>query len=156
MNKEKKEEPKGENIDWEKAEAEEPEVQQDVVEDSSLAKVDIVTRGEKATLSTPVKEFEDLKNSFQSMLIALTKFIEAAGLETGKDETSVQVNMLRLEFEELRKDIQAAYKMSEDLVPRSDFEKYKTDADEREAKAREDYVTRKEFERFREAVREVI
>ena len=86
MSKENKEEIKSEDSDWEPTEDKEPEVQQDVVEESSLAKVDIITQGEKVTLSTPVKEYEDFKNSFQSMLMAFTKFIEAAGLEIGKDE----------------------------------------------------------------------
>ena len=157
MSNSKEEETQSEGTEVESTEVEETEVRQEVVEESSFAKVDIVTSGKKASMSAPVKEFEDFKDSFKSMMVAFANFVEAAGLEIGKDETGIQINMLRLEFEELRKDIHAEQdKMREESVPRSEFEEYKAATEEKEAKAREDYVTRGEFERFRDAIREVI
>jgi len=156
-------------------------MQQEESQESNFAKVDIVTSEKKVTMSAPVKEFEDFKNSFKSMMTAFANFIEVAGLEIGKDETSTTINMLRLEFDEIRKDLQSEkIKIREELVPRSEFvefkaaieaeddkrrtdsvprsefEELKTATEERAAKASEDYVTRGEFEHFRAAVREVI
>ncbi len=131
--------------------------QQEEVQESSLAKVDVVTSEKKVTMSAPVKEFEDFKNSFKSMMGAFANFIEAAGLEIGKDETSTTINMLRLEFDEMRKDLQSERtRMGKELVPRSEFEELEAAIEERTAKASEDYVTRTEFESFRAAVRKVI
>ena len=166
----------------EKTQGEGTEVeQQEEVQESSLAKVDVVTSEKKVTMSAPVKEFEDFKNSFKSMMGAFANFIEAAGLEIGKDETSTTINMLRLEFDEMRKDLQSERtRMGKELVPRGEFDEFKTATEaeeakrregsvprsefaelkaaieERAAKASEDYVTRTEFERFRAAVRKVI
>ena len=162
-------------------EVEDTKVQQEKVQGSSLAKVDVVTSEKKVTMSAPVKEFEDFKNSFKSMMGAFANFIEAAGLEIGKDETSTTINMLRLEFDEMRKDLQSERtRMGKELVPRGEFDEFKTATEaeeakrwegsvprsefaelkaaieERAARASEDYVTRTEFERFRAAVRKVI
>ena len=67
MRRRKEEEPEGEGTEieqpeMEQAEVEETEVQQEEVQESSLAKVDVVTSEKKATLSAPVKEYEDFKN----------------------------------------------------------------------------------------------
>jgi len=138
-------------------EVEDTKVQQEKVQGSGLAKVDVVTSEKKVTMSAPVKEFEDFKNSFKSMMGAFANFIEAAGLEIGKDETSTTINMLRLEFDEMRKDLQSERtRMGKELVPRSEFEELEAAIEERAAKASEDYVTRTEFESFRAAVRKVI
>ena len=108
-------------------------------------------------MSAPMKEFEDFKNSFKSMMMAFTNFIEAAGLEIGQDESGAQIIVLKSELERLRKVVQAGEaKMREESISRNEFEEYKAAAAEKEAKGREDYVTRGEFERFRDAVREVI
>jgi len=90
-------------------------------------------------------------------MAAFANFIETAGLEIGKDETSTTINMLRLELDQMRKDLQSEQaKIRDGLVPRSEFDEFKTATEERAAKASEDYVTRGEFEKFRAAVREVI
>ena len=152
MRKEKNDELQSNNTEIEKT-----EVQQEESQDSNLAKVDIVTSEKKVTMSTPVKEFEDLKNSFKSMVVAFTNFIEVAGLEIGKDETITKINMLSSAFEQMRKDLQSEQaKIRDGLVPRSEFEELKAATEERAARASEDYVTRGEFEKFRAAVREVI
>jgi hypothetical protein len=165
----------------EQAELEETEVQQEEVQESSLAKVDIVTSEKKVTMSAPVKEYEDLKNSLKSMIAAFANFMEATGLEIGKDETITTINALRLELNQMRTDLQSEQakirdelvsrsefeefkvnstaeeaKRREESVPRSEFEELKAATEERAAKASEDYVTRGEFEKFRAAVREVI
>ena len=162
MRRRKEDEGQGEGAEveqpeMEQAEVEETEVQQEEVQESSLAKVDIVTSEKKVTMSAPVKEYEDFKNSFKSMMAAFASFIEAAGLEIGKDETSTTINMLRLKLDQMRKDLQSEQaKIRDGLVPRSEFEELKAATEERAAKASEDYVTRGEFEKFRAAVREVI
>ncbi|MFC1965030.1 hypothetical protein ACFLWG_03410 [Chloroflexota bacterium] len=135
----------------------EPEEKQGEVQESDLAKVDIVTGEKKVTMSAPVKEFEDFKNSFKSMMLAFANFIEAAGLEIGKDETSAKINTLILEFEQLKEELRAdEAKMREELVPREEFEEFKAVTEDKEEKAIEDYVRRDEFEKFRSAIREVI
>jgi hypothetical protein len=152
MRKGKGEEPQSDNT-----EIEQTEVQQEESQESNFAKVDVVTSEKKVTMSAPVKEFEDFKNSFKSMMAAFANFIETAGLEIGKDETSTTINMLRLKLDQMRKDLQSEQaKIRDGLVPRSEFEELKAATEERAAKASEDYVTRGEFERFRAAVREVI
>jgi hypothetical protein len=152
MRKGKGEEPQNDNT-----EIEQTEVQQEESQESNFAKVDVVTSEKKVTMSAPVKEFEDFKNSFKSMMAAFANFIETAGLEIGKDETSTTINMLRLKLDQMRKDLQSEQaKIRDGLVPRSEFEELKAATEERAAKASEDYVTRGEFERFRAAVREVI
>jgi len=181
MRKRKEEETQSEASEIERTEVEETEIQQEDVQESSLAKVDVVTSEKKVTMSAPVKEFEDFKNSFKSMMAAFANFIETAGLEIGKDETSTTINMLRLQLDQMRKDLQSEQakirdglvprsefdgfkadsaaeeaKRREESVPRSEFEELKAASEERAAKASEDYVTRGEFERFRAAVREVI
>ena len=162
MRKRKEDEGQGEGAEveqpeMEQAEVEETEVQQEEVQESSLAKVDIVTSEKKVTMSAPVKEYEDFKNSFKSMMTAFANFMEATGLEIGKDETITTINMMRLELDQMKKDLQSEQaKIRDGLVPRSDFEELKATTEERAAKASEDYVTRMEFERFRAAVREVI
>ncbi len=163
------------------SEVEETEVQQEEVQESSLAKVDVVTRGKKVTVSAPVKEYDDFKNSLKSIIVTFANFMEATGLEIGKDETITTINMLRLELDQMRKDLQSEQaKIRDGLVPRSEFDEFKADSaaeeakrreesvprsefeelkavtEERAAKASEDYVTRGEFERFRTAVRKVI
>ncbi len=176
MRKGKGEEPQSDNT-----EIEQTEVQQEESQESDFAKVDVVTSKKQVTMSAPVKEFEDFKNSFKSMMAAFASFIEAAGLEIGKDETSTTINMLRLKLDQMRKDLQSEQaKIRDGLVPRSEFDEFKTATEaeeakrhaesvprsefeelkaateERAAKASEDYVTRGEFEKFRAAVREVI
>ncbi len=170
-----------EQPETEQAEVEETEVQQEEVQESSLAKVDVVTSENKVTMSAPVKEYEGFKNSFKSMMVAFANLMEATGLEIGKDETITTINMLRLELDQMRKDLQSEQakirdglvprsefdefkddsaaeeaKRREESVPRSEFEELKAASEERAAKASEDYVTRGEFEQFRAAVREVI
>ena len=148
---------KGEEPQSDNTEIEQTEVQQEESQESNFAKVDVVTSEKKVTMSAPVKEFEDFKNSFKSMMAAFANFIETAGLEIGKDETSTTINMLRLKLDQMRKDLQSEQaKIRDGLVPRSEFEELKAATEERAAKASEDYVTRGEFERFRAAVREVI
>ncbi len=184
MRRRKEDETEGEGTEVEQPEmeqAEETEVQQEEVQESSLAKVDVVTSEKKATVSAPVKEYQDFKDSFKSMMVSFANLMEATGLEIGKDETITMINMLRLELDQMRKDLQSEQakirdglvprsefdefktnsaaeeaKRREESVPRSDFEELKAATEERAAKASEDYVTRGEFERFRAAVREVI
>ncbi|MFC1904140.1 hypothetical protein ACFLXJ_06650 [Chloroflexota bacterium] len=176
MRKGKEEEPQSDNT-----EIEQTEVQQEESQESNFAKVDIVTSEKKVTMSAPVKEFEDLKNSFKSMMVAFADFMEVAGLEIGKDETITKINTLSFEFEQMRKDLQLEQtkirdglvprnefnefktaieaeddKRRAESVPRSEFEELKAATEERAARANEDYVTRGEFEKFRAAVREVI
>ena len=170
-----------EQPEMEQAEVEESEVQQGEVQESSLVKVDVVTSEKKATMSAPVKEYEDFKNSFKSMMVAFSNLMESTGLEIGKDETITTINVLRLELDQMRKDLQSEQaKIRDGLLPRSEFDEFKSAAaaeeaerreayvprsefeelkaatEERAAKASEDYVTRGEFEKFRAAVREVI
>lgn len=177
----KEEGTQSEGTEVEQLETEQSEVRQEEVQASNLAKVDIVTSEKKVTMSAPVKEFEDFKNSFKSMMAAFASFIEAAGLEIGKDETNTTINMLRLELDQMKKDLQSEQtKISEQLVPRSEFDEFKTATEAeaakkhaesvprsefaelkaaiegRAARASEDYVTRGEFEHFRAAMREVI
>ena len=141
----------------EQAEVDETEVQPKEVQESILAKVDVVTREKKVTISTPVKEYEDFKSSFKSMMVAFANFMEATGLEISKDETTTTINMLRLELDQMRKDLQSEQaKMRDGLVPRSEFEELKATTEERAAEASKDYVTRGEFEHFRATVRKVI
>jgi hypothetical protein len=155
--------------------------EQEEVEEISLAKVDVVTSEKKMTVSTPVKEYDDFKNSFKNMMVAFTNLIEATGLEIGQDETITTINMLMLDLDQMKKDLESEKakirdelvprsefdelkattteeeaKIREQYVPRSEFEDLKTSTEERAARASEDYVTRGEFERFRAAVREVI
>lgn len=186
MRRRKEDEGQGEGAEveqpeMEQAEVEETEVQQEEVQESSLAKVDIVTSEKKVTMSAPVKEYEDFKNSFKSMMAAFASFMEATGLEIGKDETITKINMLRLELDQMRNDLQSEQaKIRDGLVPRSEFDEFKADSaaeeakrheesvprsefeelkaaiEERAAKASEDYVTRGELERFRASIREVI
>jgi hypothetical protein len=164
-----------------KAEFEEIVVQRKEVQDNSLAKVDVVTSEKKITMSTPVKEYEDFKNSFKNMMEAFVNLVEVAGLEIGKDETVTAISMLRLDLDKIKNDLQSEkIKIRDELVPRSEFddlkastmaeeakrrdeyvprnefEELKAATEERAAKASEDYVTRSEFEHFRAAVREVI
>ncbi len=176
MRSRKEDEGQGEDTEIEQA-----EVQQEEVQESSLAKVHVVTSEKKVTMSAPVKEYEDLKNSFKSMMVAFANFMETTGLEIGKDETITTINMLKLELEQMRRNLQSEQvKLRDGLVPRSEFDEFKADSATEEAKRREgsvprsefeelkaategwaakaseDYVTRPEFERFRAAVREVI
>jgi len=184
MRRGKEEEPEGEGTEVEQPEmeqSEDTEVQQEEVQESSLAKVDVVTSEKKATLSAPVKEYQDFKDSFKSMMVSFASLMEATGMEIGKDETITMINTLRLELDQMSKDLQSEQaKIRDGLVPRSEFDEFKADSaaeeakrreesvprsefeelkaatEERAAKASEDYVTRGEFEKFRAAVREVI
>lgn len=181
----RKEDTQGEGTELNPVDIEETEFQQETVEESSIAKVNLITSEKKITMSAPVKEFDDFKHSFKSMMTAFANFIEAAGLEIGQDETNAQIIMMKSEFERLRKDTQTeGARMREGSVSQSDLEALKADIEAEEAKnregsvprnefeehkaaimeaitdkdvkLREDYVTRDEFERFRKAVREVI
>jgi len=130
---------------------------QEETQKSDLAKVDIVTGEKKMTLSAPVKEFEDLKISFKYMMAAFANFIEAAGLEIGKDDASAQIDAIKTEFQQLKNDVKAQEdKIREELVSHNEFYELKVITEQRAAQASVDYVTRTEFERFREAIREVI
>ena len=153
----KKEETQGEGTESNPVDAEETEFQQETVEESSIAKVTLVTSEKKVTMSAPVKEFDDFKHSFKNMMTAFANFIEAAGLEIGQDDTKAQIITLKSELERLRRDTHAEEaRLREGLVPRNEFEELKADASKKDAKLREDYVTRGEFETFRRTVREVI
>lgn len=165
----------------EQPEYEDPEAVQEEALEDNLAQVDIITSNNKMTMSAPMKEFEDLKGSFKEFIAAFANFIDAAGLQVGKDETTTKVNALVADFDALKEDLKAEEdrirqesvprsefdKLMDDLkaeddrirqesVPRNEFDEYKSAADNKEAMAREQYVTRGEFERFREAIREVI
>ena len=177
----RKEDTQGEGTKLNPVDAEETEFQQETIEESSIAKVNLITSEKKVTMSAPVKEFDDFKHSFQSMMTAFANFIEAAGLEIGQDETNAQIIMMKSEFERLRKDTQTEgarmregsvsrsdlealkaeeAKNREGSVPRNEFEEHKAAIMEaitdKDAKLLEDYVTRGEFETFRRAVREVM
>ncbi len=185
MRERRKDEGQDESAEVEQPVAKQSEVEENVVQreeaqESNLAKVDVVTSNKKITMSTPVKEYDDFKNSFKSMMEAFTNLLEATGLEIGKDETITTINMLRLDLDQMREDLQSEQaKIRDELVPRSEFDRLKattaeeakkikeyvprsefdllkTATEERAARASEDYVTREEFERFRAAVREVI
>ena len=126
MAKRKEEEAQSENMELNPTNAEETEFQQEAAEESSIAKVNLITSDKKLTMSAPVKEFDDFKHSFKSMMTAFANFIEAAGLEIGQDETNAQIIMMKSEFERLRKDMQAEEaKMREGSVPRNEFDEYK-------------------------------
>jgi hypothetical protein len=181
MRRRKEDETGGEGTEVEQSEMEQAEVEETEVQESGLAKVDVVTSEKKVTVSAPVIEYQDFKNNFKSMMVSFANLMEATGLEIGKDETITTINILRLELDQMRKDLQSEQakirdglvprsefdefktnsvaeeaKRREESVPRSDFEELKAATEERAAKASEDYVTRGEFERFRAAVREVI
>ena len=133
----------------------EPEPAEPPVEDN--ATVDIITGERKVTMSATVKEFEEFKDSFKAMMVAFGNFIEAAGLEIGKNETDSKGNALAIDMEKLRDDLSAEQeKIREQLVSKDEFEGYKNDSQEKAAKESEDYVRRTEFDRFREAIKEVL
>jgi len=165
----------------EEPEAEEPAAQQEEAREDNLAQVDIVTSENKVTMSAPVKEFEGLKTSFKEFIAAFASFIDAAGLQIGKDENTARINALVADFDILKEDLKAEGeqmrqdsvlrsefdevkqemkseddKIRQESVPRSEFDEFKSATDNKEAMAREQYVTRSEFERFRDAIREVI
>jgi len=121
-------------------------------EDAS-ASVDIITGEKKMTMSAPVKEFEEFKISFKAMMVAFGNFIEAAGLEIGRNETDEKVEALTAEMEKLRDEIaEEQQKIQDQLVTKDEFIGFKNDS---EVMA-EDYVRRSEFDRFREAIKEVL
>jgi hypothetical protein len=159
-NLEPEDENEGTDIEEKEGTPDEPEPVEEEMPESELAKVDIISGENKLTVSTPVKEFEEFKNSFKNMMTAFSSFIEATGLEIGKDETNVKINTLLLQFEQLKEEMRSeAAEMREQLVPRSDFDEYKASAEYKEAKAAEaaeDYVKRSEFEKFRQTVRDAI
>lgn len=153
MAKGKEEEAQSENTELNPTNAEETEFQQTAVEERSIAKVNLITSDKKMTMSAPVKEFEDFKHSFKSMMTAFASFIEVAGLEIGKDETNAKIIVLKSEFERLRKDIQAEEaKMREESVSRGELEGFKADMEAEEAKRREESVSRSELEEFKAAM----
>ncbi len=115
----------------------ETEFQQETVEESSIAKVNLITSEKKVTMSAPVKEFDDFKHSFKNMMTAFANFIEAAGLEIGQDETNAQIIMLKSEFERLRRDTHAEEaRLREGAVSRSDLEELKAAIEAEEARNR--------------------
>jgi len=139
-----------EQPDMERAEAEEPEVQQEEAQDSGLAKVDVVTSQKKVSMSAPVKEYEDFKNSFKSMMASFASLMEATGLEIGKDETITTINMLRLELDQMRNDLQSEQaRLRDGSVPRGEFDEFKSDLAAEEAKRREESVPHSEFDEFK-------
>ena len=170
-----------EQPDIEEAGAEETGAAQEETKEITTAQVDIVTSQKKATVKAPVKEYEEFKDSFKSMMASLVSLMEASGMEVGADETVTAISMLKVELDQMKKNLQAEQeKIRDGLVPRSEFDEFKSSTtaeearlregyaprdefealkaatEERAAKASEDYVTRGEFERFRAAVREVI
>ncbi len=127
-----------EQPEMEQAEVEDTEVQPEEVQEDSLAKVDVVTSEKKVTMSAPIKEYDSFKNSFKSMMVAFVNLMEATGLEIGKDETITTINMLRLELDQMRKNLQSEQaKIREGLVPRSEFDEFKANSAAEEAKRRE-------------------
>ena len=142
MSKKSDEEIQNEDITIEESKIEEAEIKK-TLQSSGVAKVDVVTSEKKVTMSAPVKEFESLKNSFKNMMTDFTKFMEAAGLEISKDETLTMINTLTMEFNELRKDLQTeSAKISEGLVPRSEFEAFKNAVEAEESKRLSETVPR--------------
>lgn len=153
MAKRKEEEAQGEGTELNPTDVEETEFQQEAAEVSSIAKVNLITSGKKMTMFAPVKEFDDFKHSFKSMMTAFANFIEAAGLEIGEDETSAQMIILRSEYERLRKDVQAGEaRMREESVSRGELEGFKADMEAEEAKRRAESVSRSELEEFKAAI----
>lgn len=138
-------------------EASEASVTEEPCSDSEEATVDIITGEKRVTMTAPVREFEEFKDSFKAMMTAFGNFIEAAGLEIGKNETDTKVNALVMQVEQLRDELKAEEdKMKETMLTRDEFDGYKNESDEKAATAAEDYVRRSEFDRFREAIREVL
>ena len=149
----RKEDTQGEGTNLNPVDAEETEFQQETIEESSIAKVNLITSEKKVTMSAPVKEFDDFKHSFKSMMTAFANFIEAAGLEIGQDETNAQIIMMKSEFERLRKDTQTeGAKMREGLVSRSDLEALKAALEAEEAKNREGLVSMSDLEALKAAI----
>ncbi len=125
--------------------------------ETEIASVDVVSGEKKITMSAPVKEFEEFKESFKNMMFAFARFIEAAGMEIGKDETKEQVNLLAAELQQLKEDVKADEEvLSQSLVPRDEFEAYKAQTFEKDAEVAENYVRRAEFEKFRQTIRDAI
>jgi hypothetical protein len=122
-------------------------------QEETLASVDVIAGETKITLSTPVKEFEAFKESFKNMMYAFTEFIEATGMEIGKDETKEQVNELVMAVAAMKENEE---KLQENTVTRDEYEADKAEAEEKEAQAREDFVRRSEFEKFRQQIRDAI
>ena len=142
---------------------ENPDVEQDSsapiegsgVEESppETATMDVITGEKRLTMTAPVREFEEFKDSFKSMMVAFGNFIEAAGMEIGKNETDARVAALVLDVEKLREELKAGEdKVQESMVTRDEFDGYRNESETKS----EDYVRRSEFDRFREAIREVI
>lgn len=122
-------------------------------QEGALAKVDIVTSERKVTMSAPVKEFEEFRISFKSMMMAFANFIEAAGLEVGRDDTSLKIEVLNRELEGIRRDMQAREaKVREESVSLSLFEEYKAAAASKEATMRGEYVPQSMFDGYKAAV----
>ncbi len=153
MAKGKEEEAQSGDTELNPTDVEETEFQQGAAEKSSIAKVNLITSDKKMTMSAPVKEFDDFKHSFKSMMTAFSNFIEAAGLEIGQDETSAQMIILKSEYERLRKDVQAGEaRMREESVSRGELEGFKADMEAEEAKRRAELVSRSELEELKAAM----
>jgi hypothetical protein len=108
-------------------------------------------------MSAPLKEFNEFKSSFKAMMVAFGNFIEAAGIEIGKDETAEKMSELSKEMEKLREELVAEEaKVRDQMVTQDEFEEYKAKNEEKMAQESEDYIRREEFDRFRQAIREVL
>jgi hypothetical protein len=153
MAKRKEEETQSEGTELNPVDAEETEFQQETVEESNIAKVNLITSEKKVTMSAPVKEFDDFKYSFKSMMTAFANFIEAAGLEIGQDETNAQIIMLQSEFERLRKDTQAGEaRIREESIRRDELEEFRAGMEAEEAKRRAESVSRSDLEELKATI----
>ncbi len=116
-----------------------------------VAKIALLKGEDKMTLSSPVKELEELKTSFKTMMVALSNFIESAGLEMGKNEEIEKMNLLVVQMQQMQAEFHA-----EENKLREDLKTFKDELSEKQAKDSEQYVRLKEFQRFRDAVRAAI
>ncbi|MBN1189580.1 MAG: hypothetical protein JXA46_07505 [Dehalococcoidales bacterium] len=123
--------------------------------EEETTRVDIVTGDKRMTMSAPVPEFEELKTSFKAMMLAFGNFIEATGLEIGKDENGEKISALSEEIERLRGELTTERDQVMYLVATKDeLEAYKAENEEKMAQQSEDYIRREEFDRFRQAIRD--
>ncbi|MFC1951518.1 hypothetical protein ACFLYI_00555 [Chloroflexota bacterium] len=153
MAKRKEEEVQSESTELNPPNTEETEFQQEAAEESSIAKANLITGDKRMTMSAPVKEFDDFKHSFKSMMTAFANFIEAAGLEIGKDETNAQIVILNNEFERLRKDMQAEKtKMWEESISRAELEDFKADMEVKDTMRRAESVSQSDLDELKATI----
>ena len=146
------------------AEAKEPRVEQPDAEDTQatvkenkVAKVDMITGEKKMTMWAPEDKFEEMKKSFAEFMAAFTAFMEASGMVVGKDENIDKISALAADLEKVKKAVKAEEaKRWEEAVAQSEFDAFRVQVAEAEAKSSEVYVTRKEFNRFKELLKDVL